>query len=109
MAVTCNGSVSQKWILGPRPRGLAWAANPSYCLYATDFVKSSDGPMRSQLAIAACNFSDVHQRWTVTAEIRGMGNMCLISPPGAQDWTPAQVGACSYLGIEYYHSWTMGL
>ena len=55
------------------------------------------------------HFSDVHQRWTVTAEILGMGNMCLISPPGAQDWTPAQVGACSYLGIEYYHSWTIDL
>lgn len=88
MAAPCNGSVSQKWTLGPRPNGLRWNANPSYCLTATT------GTTDRALYLAPCSPTDPYQRWNVGSEIRNVTGMCLTTPRGAQDWTPVQVTRC---------------
>lgn len=89
MAATCNGSVYQKWVLGRPNEGIKWAPDPSYCLSRLDSTSQT-----ASLTIAPCSPGAARQRFLIAMQIRGMGDMCLASPRGAQAWTPASLERC---------------
>lgn len=59
------------------------------CLFRTEPTAGIAG-----VAIEPCNPSVARQRFIMAMRIRGMGDMCLVTPPGAQAWTAAYVQRC---------------